>query len=140
MTAAATDPTWREQIVSDKLHVRARAQARQQPASDSTEDTLFVLFEVRALYGRNDSGGWLFLGREEDGVLRGTADIEIADLLVSGIVKWDGCVDFNWNQEKNSLHTCNGRAGTQHIVTMFNIIFDLAVEIMPQADQYINDR
>jgi hypothetical protein len=130
-----TDMSWRTKIVADKLHVRARGVT---PLS-TIDDIIFVVFEVRELYERKPSGDWLFISREDDGILRETADIEAADLLVSGTVKWDGCVDYNWNQEKGSLHICSGRAGARQLADMFNEIFDLAIEIMPRAAEYIND-
>lgn len=130
-----TEAAWLVKVIDNKLHVRARAQ---QPLG-TNGDIIFVVFEVRELYGAKISGEWLFIGKEDDGVLRETTNIELADLLVGGTVKWDGCVDYNWNQETCSQHTCNGRDGTRRLGVMFEAIFDLAIEIMPRAEEYIND-
>jgi len=136
MMPEAVDYPWIVRVIDYTLHIRVRGRA---PLS-IINDMLLAVFEVREIYAYSQVDNvvtYTFKKEDEHGVLRDISDIEQADLLVSGTVKWDGCADYTWAEKDGAHHICR-RADGRRLGIMFDVIYGLAAEIMPQHELHLS--
>lgn len=63
------------------------------------------------------------------------SNLEEAQVFMSGSLKWDGCSNVKFDEQDNSmLHFC-GLSGWQNLAKAIEKLHELAVEIMPRADE-----
>jgi hypothetical protein len=93
-----------------------------------------VDFEVFKLCGWNPDGSVFYSksldGPAEDGI---TEHIQEAEPSIDGNIKWDGCcnVSFRECSDNSMLHGC-GREDMTNIGVLFDRLYDLAIELMPE--------
>lgn len=61
-----------------------------------------------------------------------TSDIEQAQRLLHGSIKWDGCSNIEFDQEDGALHFC-GRRSVVAVGLVLGLLYDLARRVMPKA-------
>lgn len=62
-----------------------------------------------------------------------TADIDAAELLLHGSIKWDGCADFDVGDERDHphrLHAC-GLDNARRVGRAIDLIYELAAKHIP---------
>jgi hypothetical protein len=91
----------------------------------------FLSFIVYCVIGRTGSGGRIY---NRDGYESSPDPVEhrsLAQALLSGFVKWDGCVDITIDDEP--LHFC-GRSNVEEFAQVLTAIYDLAKELIPNYE------
>lgn len=69
--------------------------------------TALVDFYAYQIVGNAEDGSYLYQRKGSD-CLDPVADIEEAEVFVSGAVRWDGCSDWRFDeQDRCALHACS---------------------------------
>ena len=93
----------------------------------------FMSFKVYAIYGVASPGNQILWAAWDEAIASSTGDIEKADVFCSGDVKWDGCTNFQFDeQERCALHCCD-RKSLADIGELLRRVHVLAEEKIPKA-------
>lgn len=67
-----------------------------------------------------------------------TSNIEEAEPFLKGSIKWDGCSHNTFAPGDNSgyIHGC-GREDMIRLGKLFDVLFDIAIELMPDHKEYL---
>ena len=118
---------WTTRDMADlKFHVRTRGQ-------QSLE------FEVRDIVGGETDGTLYFHASEYEGSNNLTSVVEQAELFASGFIRFDGCANVNWHGDRGMMHGC-GREDMTRLGPLFDRLYDLAIEAMPEHAHYLGRR
>ncbi len=131
---------WTERTFDDiKFHVRARPSSFGLPTPNDprTDRAIAIEYEVREVSVGHDMHDM----NEEHPInlyrlpssSDETTDIELADVWAHGTIKWDGC---SHNHLPQYHHECS-RQGMKNIGVLFDRLFDLALELMPDEQEYL---
>jgi hypothetical protein len=91
----------------------------------------WIGFKVYKVLGKTESGVRMY---NRDGYKSSPDPVEdraIAQVMVSGSVKWDGCSDITIDDEP--LHFC-GRDNAEEFAALLSAIYDLAAELIPSYE------
>lgn len=110
--------SWQERIYEDiELHVRVKA-------SQAVVD-----YEVRKLIMHDDGvGPALKFETFESGSNEMTTDVEKADILIKGYIRFDGCSNNNFG-EGGYIHACS-REDMTRLGTLYDRLFDWAIKLI----------
>lgn len=87
----------------------------------------FRVFE-RTAYGTDV----LYRDRRDSAGVEMTDDVEHAEVFMSGSVKWDGCINFDFPASKDCMiHACGKADVKAKFTESFDLIYSLAAEQMP---------
>lgn len=86
-------------------------------------------YKIRAKLGENDSycEFWVYEIDQHDREI----------LYMGGFVKWDGCINFNFDNESVMLHCCGRNNAKTFLVEIMDKIYDMAQELMPDNEGYL---
>ena len=113
-----------ERILEDlELHVRAR-----------NINTHVIEYEVRDMAVYQKGGKTITQFVKDDGEM--TDDLNQAEMLVKGSIKWDGCSHNTFGEEDGYLHACS-RQEMVRFGKLFDVLFDIAQELMPGVAGYL---
>lgn len=90
-------------------------------------------YEVRDMIIHDDGNGPPLKFRTDDGGI--TSDLNQAEILVKGSIKWDGCSHNNFG-ENGYLHACC-KSEMVRFGELFSRLFDMAQELMPDNGDYL---
>jgi hypothetical protein len=91
----------------------------------------WIGFKIYKVIGRTESGVRVY---NRDGYESSPAPVEdrtLAQVAVSGSIKWDGCSDLNIDDAP--LHFC-GRGHMEEFTALLSAIYDLASEMIPSYE------
>lgn len=138
-----TTPTqpWTERTFDDiKFHIRVRPATYGLPTPNDlrTDRAIAIEYEVRVMsigYESHDADQqehpinlYRLPSSSEE-----TTDFEAAEVWARGTIKWDGC---SHNHLPQYHHECS-RQGMKNIGVLFDRLFDLALELMPDEQEYL---
>lgn len=96
------------------------------------ENDVVVAFKVFEIVGIEDSYKFLYRKKETPGC-EFISDITDAELLISGNLKWDGCIDFKFpSQDFCMLHACQNPG--KKFKAIFDAIYGVAADIILTFD------
>ncbi len=132
-------PPWAERTFDDiNFHVRMRPASLGFPKSRDPRAVVVIAvdYEVRVVsvaYDINDANNErpINMYRRKDNPSEDTEDVEAADVWAHGTIKWDGC---SHNHLPQYHHECS-RQGMKNIGVLFDRLFDLALELMPDEQE-----
>lgn len=114
-----------ERVLEDlELHVRV-----------GLIDTHVIEYEVRDMILYDDGNGAPFKFCTVNGEI--TSDLDQAELLVKGSIKWDGCSHNNFGDENGYLHACSRREMVR-FGELFDRLFEIAQELMSDHGGYLS--
>lgn len=88
-------------------------------------------FTVYCLFGREKDGQPIYL-KADCISSEPTDDVSQAEIYLSGGVKWDGCLNWTFDeQERCMLHFCGAKDAVQ-IGELFRQLYLIAAEVMPR--------
>ena len=124
---------WRNELLTElEAHIRVR------PETVHDGRTITIAYEVRDLVGYrvedNDKETPLYPTIGATSSDDQTTDIDKAERLIHGFIKWDGC---SHNYFSTYQHECD-RKGLVRLGGIFARLFDLAIELMPHAREYLD--
>jgi len=113
-----------ERVFEDlELHIRA-----------GLVNSAVIDYEVRGLFLHDDGNGAPLKFRTEDGDM--TIDLDRAEILVKGSIKWDGCSHNTFGDRNGYIHACS-RSEMVRFGELFNKLFEIAQELMPGNGDYL---
>ena len=122
---------WVERDLGEELWFAVRFR----PANRSGGEVYSVEFEAYKVTGREPRGKAWFARDNERGADDPTDKLEDADRYLRGEIKWDGCSHWYFDeQDRVMLHLC-GRDAALDIGRLFEAMFDIARELMPDMEQ-----
>jgi len=115
---------WVERIYDDiELHARMRS-----------INEACVEYEVRPLMFWDDGeGSPLKFEARGDGAVGPTHDIDKAEVLITGSIRFDGC---SHNYFQDYIHGC-GRDELVRLGALYTLLFDWAIEFMPENEEFL---
>lgn len=94
----------------------------------SLRNTHVVSFTVYTVVGfSGDVPSWEIAGDDRCGW---TEDFANAEWLIRGDLKWDGCVNYNMNQDECMLHECDPSA-FENQAKIWRKVYIMAQQLMP---------
>lgn len=60
------------------------------------------------------------------------------DVFLSGYIKWDGCSNWDFENKNYPLHFCS-RSEIKRLSNLFIMLYDWALELMPENEFYLKD-
>lgn len=91
----------------------------------------WVGFQVYAVLGRTETGARVYNRDGYQSSLDPVEDRSLAQVFLSGSIKWDGCSDMTIDDEP--LHFC-GRSNAEEFAALLEAIYDLAAELIPSYE------
>ena len=75
--------------------------------------------------------GFVFLKKDADSGTDSVETVEEAQVYLSGSIKWDGCSNLHFGEQKRcSLHFC-GKQEAMNVGVLMGRLYDLAAKIIP---------
>ena len=89
-----------------------------------------IEFQVLRVFGESDDGT-IEWGNDEDAMTRPTQSLAEASVYMSGGLKWDGCMNMQFDeQDRVMLHFC-GKADATRIGDVLGRIYDVLGPLIP---------
>jgi len=108
--------------------------------SKESEEDVFVSFKTYQIVGRTfepEVIHYFYLKdyKSSDDI---TTNINEAQIYASGTLKWDGCMDMQFDEQENvQLHFCS-KQDAKGVGILLSSIYEESITLIPQLKEYIN--
>lgn len=103
------------------------------PGTGDVYTVEFVVYEANEWFRGNDERGVHFQRKDSVSSPNPVDSLDDAEWSIIGGVKWDGCVNYKYNQESCLLHQC-GLYGFETEARVWKFIYQCAETLMPNYD------
>lgn len=94
----------------------------------ASESTMMAFWVVYPLFETSE-GGMVYQLKDAPGQPDPTTDIDQAECLMRGTIKWDGCMDLMLGDSRGSIHFC-GRHSALIFDRAIRAVFEIAEQRM----------